>query len=80
MSSLYGSHALAVGLRLGPFGASVGIEPVITSMTGFELSSAPIPGAEPVITSMAGFAGPWPRRPDGPIEIPAALRYPLAVS
>jgi hypothetical protein len=76
MISRYGSHALAVGLRLG----RVGAEPVITSMAGFELSSAGFVGAEPVITSMAGFAGPWPQRPDGPIEIPAALRYPLAVS
>ena len=76
MSSRYGSHALAVGLRPGRAGVSADAEPVITSMAGFELSSAAIVGAEPVITSMAGFAGPGPIVPTDDrdprrLEIPA---------
>ena len=57
MSSRYGSHALADGLRSATSrSSSTASEPVITSMAGFESPPTESAGSEPVITSMAGFA------------------------
>ena len=59
---------------------------MVTSLAGFEISESPTLSTTPltpsgsVVTSLAGFAGRRPQLPGGRTGIPAALRYPLAVS
>src|SRR5580693_9872991 len=71
MSSRQGSLALAAGL-LEVFGST---EPVVTSpaLAGFA-------GSRPVVTSLAGFVFLRPQPPGARMEMPAAFRYPAAVS
>lgn len=82
MKSRYGSQALADG-----FEAWLAVsESVDTSMAGFEVSpvfpvqSGVVPAAGSVDTCMAGFGRLRPQLPGGRTSIPAARRYPAAVS
>ena len=65
MVSRYGSAELA------ETALSVGID---------NSASAGFPASGSVVTSLAGFAAHRPQPPGGRTAIPAALRYPLAVS
>jgi hypothetical protein len=67
IASRYGSQALAEGLRPGGDSGAGAIALA---------DSAP----KSVVTSMAGFAGGRRHPPGGRTAIPAALRYPAAVS
>src|SRR5665213_3953185 len=76
MSSRYGSLVLAVALGSGGFGSP---EPVVTS---FQLAGFDAAGS--VVTSLAGFESAGglrrPQPPGFPTGMPAAFKYPAAVS
>src|ERR1700688_4343202 len=71
MSSRQGSLVLATA----PLAVSNAPEPVVTApaLAGFADSG-------PVVTSLAGFAFLRPQPPGARMEMPAAFRYPAAVS
>src|SRR5712692_11368572 len=72
MISRYGSLVLVV---LVPADLSGALESVVTS-----LALAGFIASEPVVTSLAGFAFRRPQPPGARMAIPAAFKYPAAVS